>query len=285
MNSEIKSYQSDDALVKLDVRIENETIWLTQKQMAVLYGTEVPAISKHIKNIICTHELKEEATVSKMEIVQSEGGRRVSREVTMYNLDMIIAVGYRVNTFKATNFRIWATGIIKDYLYHGYAINQRIEQVEEKVFVLSGQVQTLLQQSFPPKQGIFFNGQIFDAYQFVSDLIRSAKHSIALFDNYVDDSVLKQLTKRKGSVSATIYTNHISEGLQLDVKRHNAQYPPIILREIPSIHDRFLLIDDKILYSFGASFKDLGKKLFCFSKIECPDVITAIIKLSEKGKI
>ena len=276
MDEEIKLYQSEDALVKLEVRIEKDTIWLTQKQMAELYGTEVPAVSKHIKNIFNTNELKESSTVSKMEIVQMEGGRKVNRTIVIYNLDMIIAVGYRVNTRKATNFRIWATEIIKEYLYQGYAVNKRIDRVEEQVHSLSGQVQTLLQQALPPTQGIFFDGQIFDAYQFVSDLIRSAKRSIVLFDNYADDSVLTQLAKRTEGVAATVCASRISEGLRLDVRRHNAQYAPIGLREVPAVHDRFLLIDDTILYTFGASFKDLGKKMFCFNKMESEDVIEAV---------
>ena len=269
-------YQSEDALVKLEVRIEKDTIWLTQKQMAELYGTEVPAVSKHIKNIFNTNELKESSTISKMEIVQMEGGRKVNRTIVIYNLDMIIAVGYRVNTRKATNFRIWATEIIKEYLYQGYAVNKRIDRVEEQVHSLSGQVQTLLQQALPPTQGIFFDGQIFDAYQFVSDLIRSAKRSIVLFDNYADDSVLTQLAKRPEGVAATVCASRVSEGLRLDVRRHNAQYAPIDLREVPAVHDRFLLIDDSILYTFGASFKDLGKKMFCFNKMESEDVIEAV---------
>ncbi|MCQ2276521.1 MAG: virulence RhuM family protein [Bacteroidales bacterium] len=231
MDEEIKLYQSEDALVKLEVRIEKDTIWLTQKQMAELYGTEVPAVSKHIKNIFNTNELKESSTISKMEIVQMEGGRKVNRTIVIYNLDMIIAVGYRVNTRKATNFRIWATEIIKEYLYQGYAVNKRIDRVEEQVHSLSGQVQTLLQRALPPTHGIFFDGQIFDAYQFVSDLIRSAKRSIVLFDNYADDSVLTQLAKRTEGVAATVCASRISEGLRLDARRHNCLL--VLLHTIP----------------------------------------------------
>ncbi len=281
MTSLIQIYQSKDSHVQLDVRIEHETIWLTQKQMAELYGTEVPAISKHIKNIYESKELNEMSTISKMEIVQMEGNRTIHRQTTMYNLDIIIAVGYRVNSHKATNFRIWATSILKNYLFNGYAINQRMDKIENQVYSLDQQVQSIIQSSLPPKQGIFFNGQIFDAYQFVSDLIRSAKKTILLIDNYLDDSVLLQLAKREVNVAATVCIRKITATLQLDIDRYNTQYDPIRVLEIPDIHDRFLLIDEEKLYTFGASFKDLGKKIFCFSLIESPKIINAIRKICE----
>lgn len=281
MTSLIQIYQSKDSHVQLDVRIEHETIWLTQKQMAELYGTEVPAISKHIKNIYESKELNEMSTISKMEIVQMEGNRTIHRQTTMYNLDIIIAVGYRVNSHKATNFRIWATSILKNYLFNGYAINQRMDKIENQVYSLDQQVQSIIQSSLPPKQGIFFNGQIFDAYQFVSDLIRSAKKTILLIDNYLDDSVLLQLAKREANVAATVCIRKITATLQLDIDRYNTQYDPIRVLEIPDIHDRFLLIDEEKLYTFGASFKDLGRKIFCFSLIESPKIINAIRKICE----
>lgn len=281
MTSLIQIYQSKDSHVQLDVRIEHETIWLTQKQMAELYGTEVPAISKHIKNIYESKELNEMSTISKMEIVQMEGNRTIHRQTTMYNLDIIIAVGYRVNSHKATNFRIWATSILKNYLFNGYAINQRMDKIENQVYSLDQQVQSIIQSSLPTKQGIFFNGQIFDAYQFVSDLIRSAKKTILLIDNYLDDSVLLQLAKREVNVAATVCIRKITATLQLDIDRYNTQYDPIRVLEIPDIHDRFLLIDEEKLYTFGASFKDLGKKIFCFSLIESPMIINAIRKICE----
>lgn len=281
MTSSIQIYQSKDSHVQLDVRIEHETIWLTQKQMAELYGTEVPAKSKHIKNIYESKELNEMSTISKMEIVQMEGNRTIRRQTTIYNLDIIIAVGYRVNSYKATNFRIWATSILKNYLLNGCAISQRMDKIENQVYSLDQQVQSIIQSSLPTKQGIFFNGQIFDAYQFVSDLIRSAKKTILLIDNYLDDRVLLQLAKRNAHVAATVCIRRITASLQLDIDRYNTQYEPIRVLEIPNIHDRFLLIDEEKLYTFGASFKDLGKKIFCFSLIESPEVINAIRKICE----
>lgn len=214
-----------------------------------------------------------------MEIVQQEGDRTVCRTMTMYNMDMIIAVGYRVNSIQATNFRIWATQVLKEYLYRGYAIYQRMNQVENQVAKLTNQVQTIVQKALPPKQGIFFDGQIFDAYQFVSNLIRSAKSSIVLIDNYADDSVLTQLTKRADGVIATICVSRLTKAFRLDVERHNMQYPLVQLQVLSSVHDRFLLLDDSVLYTFGASFKDLGKKLFCFTMIESADVVEVIRRL------
>lgn len=161
-------------------------------------------------------------------------------------------------------------------MFKGYALSSRVDQLEYRMNKAEHQIGLSLQTSLLPKQGVFCDGQIFDAYQFVSDLIRSAKQSIVLFDSYADDSVLKQLTKRAEDVSATIVVSHISDGLRLDVRRHNAQYAPIQLVENATVHDRFLLIDDKLLYNFGASFKDLGKKLFCFSNIESEEVINLV---------
>ena len=267
MNTEMKLYQSEDAFIQLDVLVENETVWLMQKQMALLYGTAVPAIPKHIKNIFNSGELKAGATVSKMEIVQIEGNRSISRETTIYNMDMIIAVGYRVNSKQATNFRIWATKVLKEYLYRGFAINQRIDRIENQVNILTNQVEAIVQTSIPPKQGVFFDGQIFDAYVFAADLIKSAKNTIVLIDNYIDESVLLLLSKRNAGVTVKIITRQISSVLAVDLAKHNQQYPPIVIEESPRYHDRFLIIDNAV-YHIGASLKDLGKKLFAFSKLE-----------------
>ena len=267
-NNEIILYQPDGS-ISLEVRVENETIWLTQKQMAQLYGTAVPAISKHIKNIFDSGELQAEATVSKMEIVQQEGNRSISRVTSIYNLDMIIAVGYRVNSRQATNFRIWATKVLKEYLYRGFAMYQRIDRIENQVNELSNQVQSLVRAALPPTQGIFFDGQIFDAYVFAADLVKSAKESIVLIDNYIDESVLLLLSKRNADVAARIITRKVSPVLAADLAKHNQQYPPITIEESSCYHDRFLIIDGTV-YHIGASLKDLGKKLFAFSKLDIP---------------
>lgn len=267
-DNEIILYQPDGS-ISLEVRVEKETIWLTQKQMAQLYGTAVPAISKHIKNIFDSGELQAEATVSKMEIVQKEGNRSISRATSIYNLDMIIAVGYRVNSHQATSFRIWATKVLKEYLYRGFAMYQRLDRIENHVNELSNQVKSLVRTALPPTQGVFFDGQIFDAYVFSANLIKSAKESIVLIDNYIDESVLLLLSKRNSGVPARIITRKISPLLAVDLAKHNQQYPPITIEESLRYHDRFLIIDGMV-YHVGASLKDLGKKLFAFSKLDVP---------------
>ena len=247
--------------------------------MAILYGTAVPAISKHIKNIFESGELQTNSTISKMEIVQQEGDRTVCRTMTMYNMDMIIAVGYRVNSIQATNFRIWATQVLKEYLYRGYAIYQRMNQVETKWQNSQIRSKRLCKKRFRQNKGFSLMDKLFDAYQFVSNLIRSAKSSIVLIDNYADDSVLTQLTKRADGVIATICVSRLTKAFRLDVERHNMQYSPVQLHVLSSVHDRFLLLDDSVLYTFGASFKDLGKKLFCFTMIESADVVEVVRRL------
>lgn len=266
---EIILYQPDEA-VKLEVRMEDETVWLTQAQIAELFGTEVPAISKHIRNIIRSGELEKEATVSKMEIVRLEGSRKVKRVIDIYNLDMILSVGYRVNSKNATLFRRWANKVLKEYLLKGYSVNRRLSELEQTVSEHSKKIDFFVRTSLPPVEGIFFDGQIFDAYKFASDLIKSAKHSLLLIDNYVDESVLLMLSKRQPEVTATVYTQRITPQLQLDLDKFNDQYPPIDTRTCKLSHDRFLIIDDTEVYHIGASLKDLGKKWFAFSKLNMP---------------
>ena len=265
---EILLYQPDNS-VELEVRIEAETVWLTQAQIAQLYGVDRTVIVRHIGNIYKTNELNEFSTCAKIAQVQMEGKRSVLREINYYNLDMIISVGYRVNSINATKFRQWANKILKEYLLHGYAINQRIERLEQRVSKAEENIDFFVRTSLPPVEGVFFNGQIFDAYAFASDLIKSAKKRIILIDNYLDESVLLMLAKREPTVTAKLITHHISNQLHLDIEQHNRQYTSIEVEEKTGIHDRFLIVDDTI-YHLGASLKDLGKKLFAFSKMEIP---------------
>lgn len=275
---EVILYQPD-ATTRLEVRIEEENVWLTQAQIAVLFGTEVPAISKHIRNIYQSEELYRESTVSKMEIVRQEGNRLVRRNIDIYNLDMILSIGYRVNSKNATLFRQWANRVLKDYLMKGYSINQRLLALEHTVAGHSQKLDFFVRTALPPVEGVFFNGQIFDAYKFASDLIKSARHSLVLIDNYVDETTLLLLSKRNEGVSATIYTSRISKQLQLDLEKHNAQYPPVQIRTYQDSHDRFLLIDDTDVYHIGASLKDLGKKMFAFSRMyESAEMIWNLLK-------
>ena len=266
--NEIILYQPNST-IKLDVRIDADTVWLTQAQMSMLFNVDRTVIVKHIANIYKTCELDEISTCVKIAQVQTEGNRLVTRGHRYYNLDMIISVGYRVNSINATKFRQWATYTLRNYLLRGYAVNQRVELLENKVAEHDKQIAFFVRTALPPIQGIFFDGQIFDAYAFVSELIRSAKSSITLIDNYVDESVLLLLSKRAEGVSARVITRKVSESLQLDIEKFNRQYAPIEVLESPRFHDRFLIIDNAV-YHIGASLKDLGKKLFAFSKLEVP---------------
>ena len=264
---EIVIYQSDDGSANIDVRFVDETVWLTQAQMAELFGTGRQAITKHLKNIYEIGELERTSTSSILELLQPEGGRMVMRKREYYNLDVIISVGYRVNTKRGIQFRQWASRVLKEYLLKGYSVNNRIERLEQRVAKTEEKIDFFVRTSLPPVEGIFFDGQIFDAYTFVSDLIRSAKKSIVLFDNYVDDTVLTMLDKRKAKVSATIYTQKVKQQLSLDLAKHNAQYQPIDVKQFDRVHDRYLCIDNTV-YHIGASLKDLGKRWFSFNKME-----------------
>ena len=270
---EIILYQPDES-VQLEVRLEEETVWLTQAQMALLFGTQRQAITKHIKNIYESKELFKAATSSILEQVQKEGNRFVTRRIEYYNLDVIISVGYRVNTIRGIKFRQWANKVLKDYLLKGYAINQRLTKIENQLenqqallAEHSEKIDFFVRTSLPPVEGIFYNGQVFDAHNFVSSLIRNAKTRIVLIDNYVDDTVLKLLDKRSSGIKATIYTKQILPALQNDINLHNAQYEPIDVQIFADSHDRFLMIDETV-YHIGASLKDLGRKWFAFSKME-----------------
>ncbi len=279
-SNEIILYQPDDA-VKIEVRVDDETVWLTQQQMADLFGTQRQAITKHLKNIYDSAELDRASTSSILELLQKEGLRMVKRKVEFFNLDVIISVGYRVNTKRGIQFRQWANRVLKEYLLRGYSINQRFERLERRVAETENKIEFFVHTSLPPVEGVFFDGKIFDAYKFASDLIRSAKERIILIDNYVDDTVLQMLDKRQDNVAASIYTKEINAKLKLDVQKHNAQYRPIDIHQFADSHDRFLLIDDNV-YLIGASLKDLGKKMFAFSKITF-DIDEMLEKLNGKA--
>ena len=256
---EIVLYQPDNT-VQLEVLVEDETVWLNQAQMVILFQRDVSVISRHIRNVFKEKELPMEGNLHFLQIANSD------RPVAFYNLDVIISVGYRVKSNRGTEFRKWATRTLKNYLLHGYAVTQRIERLEQKVEKHDKQIGFFVHASLPPVEGVFYDGQIFDAYVFASNLIKSAKTSIVLIDNYVDESVLTLLSKRMEGVSARVITRRISEALQLDLDKHNRQYEPIVMEENHHYHDRFLIIDNTV-YHLGASLKDLGKKLFAFSKM------------------
>lgn len=282
---EIILYQPDES-VRMEVRIEDETVWLTQAQIAELFETKRQAITKHLKNIFQSGELNENSVCSILELTASDGK---SYKTKTYNLNAIISVGYRVNSKNATLFRRWANQVLKDYLLKGHVINQRISNLEQRVDAkflsydmqltrLNEKVDFFVRTSLPPVEGIFFDGQIFDAYAFATNLIKSAKNSLILIDNYIDENTLLMLSKRTTGVDATIYTQRITPQLQLDLTRHNNQYPPINIRTYRQAHDRFLIIDQSDVYHIGASLKDLGKKLFAFSKMDIPaSILTKLL--------
>ena len=268
---EIVIYQPDE-ITRLEVRVEGETVWLNRHQLAFLFGRDVKTIGKHIKNAL-REELRNLSTVANFATLQKEGDRLVERNVEYYNLDMIISIGYRVKSERGVLVRSWANAILKEHLVRGYVTNRRIDVIEESIRKherrldeYGEKIDFFVRTSLPPVEGIFYDGQIFDAYVFVSDLVKSAKQRIILIDNYVDESVLLLLSKRAPGVSAEIRTGRMPEQLRLDIQKHNSQYPPVTIVQTQNIHDRFLVVDDDV-YHIGASLKDLGKKLFAFSKM------------------
>ena len=263
---EIIIYQPDSE-VKLEVRLEDETVWLTQAQMAMLFQTTRNNITLHIGNIFKEKEL-ERLSVCKDSLLTASDGKRY--RTILYNLDVIISVGYRVKSIRGTQFRQWANKVLREYLLKGYSVNQRLTQLEKRVSDTEEKIDFFVRTSLPPVEGIFYDGQIFDAYKFASDLIKSARKSILLIDNYVDESVLLMLGKRAPGVTAEIYTQSISRRLRQDLEKYNSQYEPIEIRVYKNSHDRFLIIDGADVYHIGASLKDLGKKMFAFSKLAIP---------------
>ncbi len=273
--SEIILYHTDDLQTQIEVRVEEESVWLTQAQMVTLFDTTKQNVSLHINNIFKERELEKLATVKYSLIVQKEGNRLVQRKIEIYNLDVIISVGYRVKSQRGTQFRIWANRVLKDYLLKGYAVNQRFMNIENRLTEHEKALQKheekiefFVRTALPPVEGIFFDGQIYDAFHFVENLIKSAKKSIILIDNYVDDSVLKMMSDKGKNVKVKIYTQQISQALELAQQRFNEQYGNLAITAFSFSHDRFLIIDETTIYLIGASLKDLGKKWFGFAKLD-----------------
>jgi hypothetical protein len=289
MKNEIILYSPDDLAEHIEVRIDEDTVWLTQAQIAELFGTKRQAITKHLKNIYESGELDEKVVSSILELTTIHGaiaGKTQKRTVKIYSLDAILSVGYRVNSKNATMFRIWANKVLKDYLLKGYAINNRISRLEDSVDSLKNKVNEIdlhLNTHLLPTQGIFFNGQVFDAYEFTSKLIRSAKKSLVLIDNYVDESTITHLAKKDKGINVLILTQNISNQLILDIQKANQQYGDFDVKPFTQSHDRFLIIDNSEVYHLGASLKDLGKRLFAFSKLNKSSV--ACILTAVKGFI
>ena len=268
--NEIIVYQPDET-IRLEVRLENETVWLNQGQMAQLFQRDQSVIARHIRNVFEEGELFKESNMHFLHIPPSD------RPVAFYSLDLIISVGYRVKSLIGTRFRQWATRILRTQLLQNASqnaqfalLNETMAQHGQRIEKLEKDVAFFVRTALPPAEGGLFEGQICDAYATAMKLIRSAQKSLVLIDNYIDESVLTMLGGRNPGVAATIYTKHFSRKLQLDLQRYNAQYPPVAVKAYHGAHDRFLLVDETVTYHIGASLKDLGKSLFAFSRLELP---------------
>lgn len=261
---ELILYQVDNGGIQLEVKVEEETVWLTQAQMAELFETTRNNVTLHISNVFKEKELIQES-VCKDSLLTAKDGKKYKTK--FYNLDVIISVGYRVKSQRGTQFRIWATQILKGYLLKGYAVHKRLDRIEHRLTEHDKSFDLLIKTNVLPNEGIFFDGQMFDAYKFTIDLIKKATNSIVLIDNYIDENTLLMLSKRADNVSATIFTARITEQLKLDLEKYNSQYQKIKIEKYTKAHDRFLILDNKDVYHIGASLKDLGRKWFAFSKL------------------
>ena len=282
--NQIVVYQPNET-IRLDVRLENETVWLTQSQMGMLFGCSVDNIGLHLKNIYAVGELSRESTTEDFSVVRQEGSRQVRRNVTCYNLDAIISVGYRVNSILGVKFRQWATNVLKSYLLQGYAVNQRLNQLEDKVdrrwlsherdiADLKEKVDFFVQTQTPPLQGVFYEGQLWDACSLVEKLIGRAKKEIVLIDSWVGPSTLDMLTKKRKGVKVEVVTSPRGNKLAAsDIEKFDAQYGGLEVKTSTAFHDRFLIIDGKELYLIGASLKDLGRKCFGFTKMDAGEIV------------
>jgi hypothetical protein len=284
MKDEIILYRPDELAEHIEVRLEDDTVWLSQQQMATLFNQTKQNISLHINNCFKEGELVRMPTVKESLTVQKEGNRTVKRKIELYNLDVIISVGYRVKSKQGTQFRIWATRILRDYLLKGYALNNRMNRIEDNVQAISekvNQIELQINSHLIPTQGVFFDGQIFDAYELASRIIRAAKKSIVLIDNYIDENTLTHLTKKNKGVKVHLLTKNINKQLALDIQKANEQYGNFEVKVFAQSHDRFLIIDGKEVYHLGASLKDLGKKWFAFSKLESKSVESILNSILE----
>lgn len=288
MKNEIILYRPDEQAEHIEVRLENENVWLNRLQIASLFGRDVKTIGKHINNVFKESELVKEMVVANFATTTKHGAIKDKKQTTyseFYNLDVIISVGYRVKSRQGTQFRIWANKVIKDYLLKGYAINNRMNRIEENVNTLSqklNEIDLQIQTQLLPTQGVFFDGQVFDAYEFVSKIIRSAKKSIILIDNYIDDTTLTHLSKKNKNATVLLLTKNINKQITLDLQKVNEQYGGFSIKVFYQSHDRFLIIDEKEIFHLGASLKDLGKKWFAFSKLDKKSVESILNQITEE---
>jgi hypothetical protein len=288
--NQIVVYQPNET-IRLDVRLEDETVWLTQAQLCDLFGVVKSNVSYHLKNIYETEELEYEATVQKIRTVRLEAGRRVSRDIEYFNLDVIISLGYRINSRLGIQFRQWATRVLKEVMIRGYSFSQRLNQLEDKIdrrfskhddrlAVLEDKVDFFVQTREPPLQGVFYEGQLWDACSLVEKLIGRAKKTILLIDSWVGPGTLDILAKKRKCVSVDVVTSPRGNKLAAsDITKFNAQYGGLSVKTSTAFHDRFLIIDDKELYLIGASLKDLGRKCFGFTSLDKSNISDILAKI------
>ena len=275
--NEVVVYQPDET-TRLDVRVVDDTVWLTQAQMTELFQRDRTVITRHVNNVFAEGELDEKSNVHFLHIPLSD------KPVKLYSLNVVISVGYRVKSFRGTQFRIWATNVLREYLIRGYAFNQRLNQLEDKVdrrlskteqdvVELKEKVDFFVQTSQPPVRGVFYNGQVFDAHVFAAKLILSAKKSILLIDSWVDVVTLELLAKKSKGVTVEIVTSRRGNKISAsDIAKFNAQHGGLTVTVSKNFHDRFLAIDGKRLYLVGASLKDLGWKCFAFTELDSSEI-------------
>ena len=278
--NQVVVYQPDET-VRLDVRLEEDTVWLTQGQMTELFQRDRTVITRHINNVFAEGELDEKSNVHFLHIPFSD------KPIKVYSLNVIISVGYRVKSPRGTQFRIWATNVLREYLLRGYAFSLRLNQLEDRVdrrmskteadvAELKDKVDFFVQTQTPPLKGVFYDGQLWDARALVLKLITSAKRSLILIDNWATSEVLDLFAKKRDGVKVTIFTSEHYDRKHIphrqisdaDVRTFSKQYPKLSVRYNELFHDRFLIIDDRELYLIGASLKDLGGKCFGFTKMD-----------------
>ena len=278
--NQVVVYQPDET-VRLDVRLEADTVWLTQGQMTELFQRDRTVITRHINNVFAEGELDEKRNVHFLHIPFSD------KPIKVYSLNVIISVGYRVKSPRGTQFRIWATNVLREYLLRGYAFSLRLNQLEDRVdrrmskteadvAELKDKVDFFVQTQTPPLKGVFYDGQLWDARALVLKLIASAKRSLILIDNWATSEVLDLFAKKREGVKVTIFTSEHYDRKHIphrqisdaDVRTFSKQYPKLSVRYNELFHDRFLIIDDRELYLIGASLKDLGGKCFGFTKMD-----------------
>ena len=269
-----------DGGLEMDINVSprEDTVWLTKEQMSALFDRDRSVISRHINNIYREGEL-DNSTCAFFAQVQKEGGREVKRNIEYYNLDVIISVGYRVNSKKGTIFRKWANKVLKEYLLKGYVINDnRVTVSNENYIELKNEVIDINNRLLKIEDKVlnndyliektFYNGEFYDAYTLVQNIFEKANNEIIIIDNYIDRSILDRLVVKKKNVKVKIYTSNKSKMLSQDINKFNKQYNNLMIEYTTKVHDRYIIIDNIKLYHLGHSIKDLGSRISSISELD-----------------